>query len=65
MPWLFVQYLAIYEDETFANGMKQLANVNSKCCQMVNKAAKNFQSGEISPNLVPLKNLKKEPKTSR
>ena len=56
MPWLFVQYLAIYEDETFANGMKQLANVNSKCCQMVNKAAKNFQSGEISPNLVTLIN---------
>ena len=51
MAKLFVQYLAIYNDNNLLNGIKYFAIVDSKCYQIVNKVSKMTKTvNNILPN---------------
>ena len=61
MAWLFLQYLALYNNERFPNNIKKLPKWGSQFCQTLNKPSKSCQrlkkfrqGGKILPNLVTL-----------
>ena len=61
MARLFLQYLGLLQQGTFALWHKKVAKVGSQFCHVLNKPSKKFarlinfcQSGEISSNLVTL-----------
>jgi len=54
MASLFVEYLAICNNENLPNNKNNCPRYFSKLCHLLNKRSKDGQNGEISPNMVTL-----------